>query len=285
MCIRDSQSTSANNYLLDKLQAARASREIARTSGTNAKLDRAWKRWELFLVNIELEHDEFLDNLSPANRVRILGAFAQAVREREFSSAGKADLQSSTCKETVDKVAEAFRANNRSDPRYGPYDKEDDNLRLQYRGYANKDPPTKQQKALTPSFYRQLFHRSTSHRTIALSLLCISAFFWACRSCEYSKAPSERKTKLCRVKNIRFFSGTRELSHSDPNLINAERVTWTFEDQKNDEKNVTIPQERPLDEPRPIPCPNRSTHPVLSGHIRRIIHLHLFLRGLSLIHI
>lgn len=168
------------------------------------------------------------------------------------------------CKETVDKVAEAFRANNRSDPRYGPYDKEDDNLRLQYRGYANKDPPTKQQKALTPSFYRQLFHRSTSHRTIALSLLCISAFFWACRSCEYSKAPSERKTKLCRVKNIRFFSGTRELSHSDPNLINAERVTCTFKDQKNDEKNVTIPQDNNND---PLMNPVRS----LAQTVQRIL--------------
>jgi len=62
-------------------------------------------------------------------------------------------LASGTCEEAVDKVAETFRENRRSDPRYGLNNKKDDSLKLQFRGYANIDPPTKQQKALTPSFY------------------------------------------------------------------------------------------------------------------------------------
>ena len=74
-------------------------------------------------------------------------------------------------------------------------------------------------------------------------MLTISAFFFACRSCKYSKTQGERKTKLARIRNIRFFIGHRELPHNDPELANADTVSWTFEDQKNDEQNVTIPQE------------------------------------------
>ena len=200
--------TSANNYLLDKLSAARDAREVARTSGTNAKLDRAWSRWQQFIQKIEIDGDDFLDKFYPTDRVRILGAFAQAVREREFSTTGNQDLASGTCEEAVDKVAETFRANRRRDPRYGLNNQKDDSLKLQFRGYANIDPPTKQQKALTPSFYRQLYHRSSTAKSTALALLCISAFFWACRSCEYSKASGERKTALCKIENIRFSQGT-----------------------------------------------------------------------------
>ena len=101
---------------MDKLSAARDAREKARTPGTNAKLDRAELRWKQFLTKIELDHDEFLDNLNPQDRVRILGAFAQAIREREFSTSGPNDLASGTCEEAVDKVVEAFRANSQRDP-------------------------------------------------------------------------------------------------------------------------------------------------------------------------
>ena len=84
---------------------------------------------------------------------------------------------------------------------------------------------------------------ATTKQQTAVALLCIATFFWACRSCEFSTVKGERRTKICRIRNIRFFNGRRELNHHDPNLINAERVTWTFEDQKNLEKDVTIPHD------------------------------------------
>ena len=249
---------------MDKLAAARDAREDARTQATNAKLDRAWVRWIKFLKHIELDQDQFLDNFTPYDRVRLLGAFAQAVREREFSRSGENNLASSTCKEAVDKVAEVYRANNRPDPRHGISNDLDDSLRLQYRGYTTADPPTKQQKAITPSFYRHNYNRSITHQQKALALLSIAAFFWACRSCEYVKAPTHRKTKLARIRDIRFFTGNRELSYSDPLLIQAERVSWTFVDQKNDEKNVTIPHDNNND---PLMNPVRS----LATTVQRIL--------------
>ena len=161
------------------MSAARDAREKSRTPGTNVKLDRAWLRWKQFLTKIELDHDEFLDDLNPQDRVRILGAFAQAIREREFSTSGPNDLASGTCEEAMDKVAEAFRTNSRRNPRYGDSGTsiKDDNLKLRFCGYANADPPTKQQKCLTPSFYRHLYNKSTTAKSTALALLCIAAFF------------------------------------------------------------------------------------------------------------
>ena len=192
---------------------------------------------------IELNHDEFIYNLDPDNRPQILGAFGQAVRKREVSNKGKNDLASSTCREVVDKVEEVFRSNRQSDPLHGSFTIEDECIKLQFRGYTQSDPATKQQKALTLSFFKQQYNMATTKQQTAVALLCIAAFFWACRSCEFSTVKGERRTKICRIRNIRFFNGRRELSHYDPNLINAERVTWTFEDQKNLEKDVTIPHD------------------------------------------
>ena len=89
-------------------------------------------------------------------------------------------------------------------------------------------------------------------------------FFWACRSCEYVKSVSDRKTKLCFIRNIPFFSVTRKLHYQNPNIENSERVTWTFEDQKNDEKNVTVTQDNNND---PLMNPVRS----LAFTVQRIL--------------
>ena len=80
------------------------------------------------------------------------------------------------CQEAVDKVAEVFRANSRPDPRHDLSRNIDDNLLLQYHGYANTDPPTKQQKAITLSFYRHNYNRSTTQTQKALNTLSIAAF-------------------------------------------------------------------------------------------------------------
>ena len=107
-----------------------------------------------FLKHIELDHDEFLDSLSKTDRVRIIGAFAQAIRDRDFSRSGPQELASGMCKEAMDKMSEVFRVNYRCDPRHGESDKEDNGLELLYKGYTNNDPAPKQQKALTLFFYR-----------------------------------------------------------------------------------------------------------------------------------
>ena len=220
-----------------RISAAEAAREEARTSGTHAKLDRSWDRWILFLQRIELTDDPFLDSVAVEDRSILLGAFAAAVREREFSRPGEKDLAKGTVKEAMDKVAEVFRSNNRGDPRNGTDGKQDIQLKLQLMGYKSKDPATKQEKAFTPFFFRQLYHRSITSMQLMIANLAILAFFFAMRSCEYVKTSGERKTKLVRLQNLEFWSiHNHRLDLKRSNLYQTQLVSITFEDQKNGEK-------------------------------------------------
>lgn len=83
--------------------------------------------------------------------------------------------------------------------------------------------------------------------------LLTGALFFAMRSCEYSTTPKqeEKKTKLLRLRNIRFFSRDKKgfmttIDHSSPlsSLSEAECISITFEDQKNGEKNACITQHK-----------------------------------------
>ena len=61
------------------------------------------------------------------------------------------------------------------------------------------------------------------------------------RSCEYlSVNGPQRKTKRLRLRNISFYLNHKLLPHSASNLGNAEFVSITFEDQKNDHRNETV---------------------------------------------
>ena len=105
---------------------------------------------------------------------------------------------------------------------------------------------------------------SITPRQQAISLLCIAAFFWACRSCKYSTVQGERHTKICKICNSRFFVRNRELKHTDHQLANADHVTWTFEDQKNLEKDITIPHDNNNE---PVMNPVRA----LAATVKRIL--------------
>ena len=115
-----------------------------------------------------------------------------------------------------------------------------------YKGYTNLDPGTKQQKAIPISILRKLYELAESHNcpvAIAIAQLAIGAFFFCMRSCEYSKTCTKeesKRTKILRIRNIRFFKNNRLLPHSHPHLHLADYVNITFEYQKNDERNESV---------------------------------------------
>ena len=83
--------------------------------------------------------------------------------------------------------------------------------------------------------------------------LLIGALFFAMRSCEYSSTPkqAEKKRKLLRLKNLRFFNRDKEgfmaiVPHHSTlqDLQQAECISITFDDQKNGEKDACITQHR-----------------------------------------
>eukprot|EP00978_Attheya_sp_CCMP212_P014756 scaffold37761_cov49-Attheya_sp.AAC.5 len=224
-------------------------REDAVTGPTSAsnKL-RAWSRWVQFLDSIELNDDDFLKDFDWGAQQVILGAFAQTVREAEYSTAAFSQLASATVKATVDYVAHTFDDNFKADPRRNSTGQTSRLLSMQYRGYKNQDPSAVQQKAITCSLLRQVGTNTSTIKDLAASQLANGAFFFAMRSCEYltvTAKDEDRRTKRLRIKNIRFFRRHKELSHNDPRLASsADSVTITFEYQKNDERNDSVTMHR-----------------------------------------
>jgi len=70
--------------------------------------------------------------------------------------------------------------------------------------------------------------------------LFTGAFFFAMRSYEYLQVSGTCRTKILKLKNIRFFNEKKELHHKDNYLKLADTVSITFEFQKKDTCNDTI---------------------------------------------
>ena len=66
--------------------AAEDARQGAVTGKTIEDQDRAWRRWEEYANSIGIGDDLFLDGLPKPNRIKIMGAFALALREGRFQS-------------------------------------------------------------------------------------------------------------------------------------------------------------------------------------------------------
>jgi hypothetical protein len=192
--------------------AAQVAQTDAVTVATNSKQTAHWRNYLAFLKDIDLDDDPFLTELEPWVQHRIIGAFAAAYREGRFSSkhdpSRGAAVISKTVRTAIDAVAATFRANYHISPIHDPVTtKLVFILQRQLKGYTNQDPAEKPQKALTP----RILHALTTlrHTTLdeAISQLAVGAFFFAMRSCEYSKVPNsaEHCTKLLVLRNLRFF--------------------------------------------------------------------------------
>ena len=87
------------------------------------------------------------------------------------------------------------------------------------------------------------------------------------RSCEYLRttiAEERRRTKLLKLRNIRFFKKGREIPHTDSQIFLADIVSITFEFQKSDERHESVTMHRSGDN---LLCPVRSWASV----VRRIL--------------
>ena len=239
------------------LSAAEIARQGAVTRGTHEEQARAWDRWCEYAKMCGFEDDIFLDHCQKHQRIRILGAFAQAMREARFSGPSYETLAETTVRNAISYVAATFRDNDRGNP---TLDEDGELARLlsrQFRAYRNKDPPVKQQKALPCCVLKELAHMDATETQRAIAQLAIGGFFFACRSCEYLKVPQaeKRRTDILRLRCVRFFRQGREIPHSHLDLERAECVSITFEMQKKDEKADTVNQ---LASGDAVLCPVRS---------------------------
>jgi len=84
---------------------------------------------------------------------------------------------------------------------------------------------------------------AVTHKDLALAWLFIGATFFAMRSCEYLRTNHQedsKRTKIIRLRNIRFKKQGRLLDIVRDKLIDAELVAITFEFQKNDKRDKMV---------------------------------------------
>jgi hypothetical protein len=226
------------------LSAAEAAREGAVTGKTHEDQARAWRRFREWCDSVGLIDDYYLENFSRGQRIRLIGAFAMAMRGGRFSGPAYDTLAEGTIRGAVSFVASSFRENDRPNPT-----KDEDGelgrlLSRQFRAFRNDDPNPVQQKAIPVCVFRELLKNKITESKRAIGQLGGSAFFFAKRSCEYLKVPQseKRRTDILRMRNIRFFRSGRLLGHLDPQLEYADCVSKTFEWQKKDERMDTVTQ-------------------------------------------
>ena len=270
------QASAHRDRLFHLLNAAASARQAASVQATHDNRDRSWGRFLEFLDHIGLDNDPFLDSFTRWQRNILISAFAQFLREKLFSPSDNRGSQTSdgkplgagTIASALSDLAQAFRAANRPDPRLDEDLKTCFLIQQQQRGYKNQDPNMTQQKALPIAVLRHMDSTQISQKGQAISKLCIGAIFFAMRSCEYTKTSmleESKRTKILRLRNLRFFRHGREVPHSSPFLAQADYISITFEFQKNDERSESVGMHRTDD---PTICPVKAwastAHRILS---------------------
>ena len=118
-------------------------------------------------------------------------------------------------------------------------------LARQIKGYIAEDPATKHQKCLPISVFKKLWAMDQTELARAIGQLTCGALFFGMRSCEYSQVSGERKTKILRLKHIRFYRGNKEIKKSaQMSLEKITKITITFHRQKNGTKEADITMHR-----------------------------------------
>ena len=240
--------------MLSLINSAQDARDRAVVEATKTKRVSSWKHWNTYLHSIGIK-DVFLTGFSQLMQNTIISGFGQAVRQGSFSKGNNKQLVEGTVSTTLSHVAQTFRANDRKDPRLDRDGKTCFQISEQLRGYRNQDSSTKKQKALPLMVLRKMMKLSNTELQKAQTWHFIGAIYFAMRSCEYVRTvlkEDSKRTKIIRLRNIRFKKDGRIVKYDSQNLFEANMVVITFEFQKNNIRNRAVHMFRTEDS---ILCP------------------------------
>ncbi len=88
------------------------------------------------------------------------------------------------------------------------------------------------------SVISKLIWRNSTELKQATGEIATVGIFFAMRSCKYLKVakPDQQRTKILRLRNVRFFQGLEQFGHNHRELEFADCIARTFEWQKKDKK-------------------------------------------------
>jgi len=99
------------------LASSMASRQTAVGGNTLVNETRAWNPFSEYCQSIGLGDNLFLKDMSQTHRIEIVGGFAMAVHQGQFSQPSDSPLAESTVSDTLNHVAAVFRENGHDDPK------------------------------------------------------------------------------------------------------------------------------------------------------------------------
>ena len=228
---------------MDYLHAAEIAKTNVVTDGTPQYRDRAWKRWLTWLEEVGLEGYPYLAGFAPLQWVELVAGFAISICRGKHNCPGhKGVLVARTVDKTLSCLATSFLDDDQCDPWLSPDGKTDKYLKDILRHFRNSDPKEKPQHAITSEVLACLFSRPIDNIFAQhIADLCNGAYFFACRSCEYSQTSGTRKTKIITHCTVAFRQRNNKIT--DPKMFHtATTVSITFINQKNDNNYETVTQ-------------------------------------------
>ena len=149
--------------------------------------------------------DPFLDGVSTRDKNQLICGFAEALRRNQYGSRKLTLLRARTVSAIIGSVCSSFRTNFRDDPGLDPAGRPLLPLKRQLSSYNTEDPAERPQKALPVRVFKALWVSHSCDLDKAIGQLTTGAFFFALRSCEYTKVTKPGKSKRLCVSDIQFF--------------------------------------------------------------------------------
>ncbi len=140
---------------LADLAAVEATCQRAVQRSTHENQARAWQRWLDYCKSIGL-YNTYLDGFDKHQKIKLMGAFATALREGRFSR-DCGQLAKGTVQSSISYVVSTFWENGRANPT------KDEDMELGwilhrlYRAFKNEDPKIAHQKAVLLSVISELW--------------------------------------------------------------------------------------------------------------------------------
>jgi hypothetical protein len=99
------------------LTSAMTARQTAFSGNTLNNKSWAWNCYSKYCKSIGLGDNLFLQDMCQTHQIKIIGGFAVAVHQGQFSGPRDAPLAESTVSDTLNHVAAVFRENGHDDPK------------------------------------------------------------------------------------------------------------------------------------------------------------------------
>ncbi len=149
--------------------------------GTHAKQARAWKRWGEYSKLIGY-NDLFLKSFTRHQQIKLIGVFALALHEGQFSGKHNDKLVEKTVTDFIQYVCATFRENGFPNPTFDDNAKSGLILQQLYRAFRNAEPAEEHQKAIPMSVISELGKKTILELSTAVFELTGLGIFFACRS-------------------------------------------------------------------------------------------------------